>query len=169
MKKRFIIGLVACMACTIASIGTFGLIGMKTYLMAASAKNPETNCQPTSEDYLGPFYKAGAPVRSSVGKGYELTGLVMSAANCAPIPQASIELWLVNPDGSYDDEHRATIFANKTGEYRFESNFPSGYSGRPPHIHMRISAKGFKTLVTQHYPADDQTTGEFDIVLVPSE
>jgi protocatechuate 3,4-dioxygenase beta subunit len=37
-----------------------------------------------------------------------------------------------------------------------ESNFPPGYSGRPPHIHIRISANGFRSLATQHYPEIDQ-------------
>ena len=167
MTKRFILRLIAYMACIIASTGGFDISGAKTHLLAASADNPETKCQPTPEDYLGPFYKAGAPVRSSVGQGYNLMGRVISSANCAPIPHARIELWLAGPDGTYDDDHRATIFADESGNYKFESNFPPGYSGRPPHIHMRISAEVFKTLVTQHYPTDGQTSGEFDIVLVP--
>jgi len=112
--------------------------------MAAGAK-----CPPTPADYLGPFYKAGAPVRTSVGTGYELTGVVRSAANCAPIEKARIELWLTNPEGEYDDDHRATLYSDGGGNYRFESNFPPGYSGRPPHIHIKISAEGFKPLATR--------------------
>jgi protocatechuate 3,4-dioxygenase beta subunit len=167
MKKRFVLKLIAYMACAIISMVVFDLIAAKTHLMAAGADNSETECEPTPSDYLGPFYKADAPIRSIIGKGYELTGRVMSSASCAPIPHARIELWLANPDGSYDDNHRATIFADETGKYKFESNFPPGYYGRPPHIHIRISAEGFETLVTQHYPTDGQTTGKFDIVLVP--
>ena len=70
---------------------------------------------------------------------------------------------------AYDDDHRATIFSGGTGEYSFESNLPPDYSGRPPHIHIRISAEGFKTLATQHYPDNGQTTGKFNIVLIPNE
>ncbi len=128
---------------------------------------PGTKGEPTPADYLGPFYTANAPVRSSVGQGYQLKGMVMSSANCTPIGKAVIELWLTGPDGTYDDDHRATIFSNDSEQYRFESNFPPGYSGRPPHIHIRISAEGFQTLATQHYPTHGQTTGEFDIFLVP--
>jgi protocatechuate 3,4-dioxygenase beta subunit len=80
-----------------------------------------------------------------------------------------IELWLTGPDGSYDDDHRATLFSNDNGEYRFESNFPPGYSGRPPHIHMRLSAEGFETLATQYYPVKGQIIAKFDIVLVASD
>jgi protocatechuate 3,4-dioxygenase beta subunit len=92
---------------------------------------------------------------------------VISSADCTPIAKAVIELWLTGPDGSYDDNHRATIFSNDSGQYRFERNFPPAYSGRPPHIHIRVSANGYKTLATQHYPANGQNAGEFDIVLVP--
>ncbi len=124
-------------------------------------------CKPTPPDSLGPFYKAGAPVRASVGKGYVLKGVVKSSANCAPIPDAGIELWLTNPAGDYDDDHRATIYSDDAGAYRFESNFPPGYIGRPPHIHIRVSASDFKTLATQHYPETGQQAGQFDLVLVP--
>ena len=169
MKKLFALKLIAYMACAIILIGAFDLIGPKPHLMAAGANNPGTNCQPTAEDFLGPFYKPEAPVRSRVGKGYILMGRVLSSAHCAPIPHVRIELWLAGPEGTYDDDHRATILTDDTGEYKFESNFPPGYYGRPPHIHLRISAEGFKTLVTQHYPADGQTSGEFNIVLAPLE
>lgn len=125
-------------------------------------------CEPTHEDYLGPFYKPNAPVRSSVGRGYVLSGVVRSAVDCSPIAQARIELWLAGPDGRYDDDHRATVFADRSGAYRFESAFPSAYTGRPPHIHLRVSAPGFKTLVTQHYPQEGRTEGRFDLVLIPA-
>ena len=68
-------------------------------VQAAGAK-----CKPTPSDYLGPFYKAGAPVRASVGKGYELRGVVKSSADCAPIANVGIELWLTAPGGDYDDD-----------------------------------------------------------------
>ena len=135
----------------------------------AQTKNADVKCQPTPPDYLGPFYEAGAPIRSSVGRGYKLTGVVISSLDCAPIANARVELWLAGPDGSYDEDHRATIIANDVGEYRFESNFPPGYSGRPPHIHIRVSASGFKTLATQHYPQIGRVEGIFNLVLVPGD
>jgi len=125
-------------------------------------------CMPTEEDALGPFYKPNAPIRSSVGKGYVLQGVVRSSRDCAAVPGAVIELWLAGPDGGYDDAHRAAIVADASGSYRFESNLPPPYYGRPPHIHLRVSAKGFVTLVTQHYPISDRKEAVFDIVLVPS-
>ena len=93
--------------------------------------------------------------------------MVLSSEDCTPIAKAAIELWLTGPDGSYDDDHRATVYSDGSGMYQFESNFPTGYSGRPPHIHIRVSADGFETLATQHYPATGHKTGEFNLVLVP--
>lgn len=129
----------------------------------------DKTCTPTEPDMLGPFYKPDAPVRSSVGKGYVLSGAVKSSVNCAPIKGAQIEFWLAGPDGKYNDDHRATIFSDEQGSYRFESNIPGPYSGRPPHIHIKVSAKGFTTLITQHYPEEGKTSASFDLVLVPSQ
>jgi protocatechuate 3,4-dioxygenase beta subunit len=124
-------------------------------------------CQPTEPDMLGPFYKPDAPVRSSVGEGYELQGTIKSAPACTLVPLARIEFWLAGPDGEYNDEHRATPFSDAEGSYRFTSNLPQPYSGRPPHIHIRVSAEGFSTLITQHYPQPGKTSASFDIVLSP--
>ena len=114
---------------------------------------------------LGPFYEPGAPVRTSVGSGYVLSGAVLGAEECKPIPKARIEFWLANPRGEYDDAHRATVFAGQRGEYRFESNVPVSYGGRPPHIHVRVTAPGYEELVTQHYPEPGQRKANFDLVL----
>lgn len=133
----------------------------------AYAESGNPACRPTSPDMLGPFYKPGAPVRAKVGEGYVLRGVVRSSRDCSPIKGAQIEFWLADPDGRYDDLHRATVFSNDSGSYRFESNFPPAYYSRPPHIHIRISAEGYRTLVTQHYPEKGGKEGAFDLVLTP--
>jgi len=116
---------------------------------------------------LGPFYEPGAPVRTSVGSGYMLSGAVLAAEEeCKPIPNARIEFWLTNPRGDYDDAHRATVFAGQRGGYRFQSNVPVSYGGRPPHIHVHVTAPGYEELVTQHYPQRGQRKANFDLVLV---
>jgi hypothetical protein len=124
------------------------------------------NCEPTQPDMLGPFYKPDAPVRTSVGSGYVLSGTVLAANSCEPIRDAQIEFWLVNPEGVYDDAHRATVPAE--GEYQFESNVPVPYQGRPSHIHLRVTAQGYQELVAQHYPDAGQTEATFDLVLEPA-
>jgi protocatechuate 3,4-dioxygenase beta subunit len=137
------------------------------FVIALSAAS-QAACKPTGSDMLGPFYKPNAPMRSSVGTGYVLRGTVRSSKDCSAIPGAVIEFWLAGPYGEYDDAHRATVVVDASGAYRFESTVPQPYFGRPPHIHLRISAKGFKTLVTQHYPDAEKTEAVFDLVLVPS-
>lgn len=142
------------------------LLPIVTY--AAASGDAPLKCQPTPADSLGPFYMPDAPVRAKVGEGYVLSGAVRSAVDCAAINEARIEFWLAGPSGSYDDDHRATLLTDGSGAYRFESNFPSVYGNRPPHIHLRVSAAGFSTLVTQHYPEVGKSGASFDLVLVPA-
>ncbi len=132
-----------------------------------SARSSSADCEPTPPDMLGPYYEPDAPVRTSVGRGYVLSGAVLAAGSCEPIPDARIEFWLANPEGEYDDAHQATVPARAGGEYRFESNVPVSYGGRPPHIHIRVTAPGYRELVTQHYPEDGQTEANFDLILEP--
>lgn len=136
-----------------------------TSVAAPTPTAAPTRCEPTAEDQLGPFYVPNAPIRASVGSGYVLSGTVRAVPDCPPIANARIELWLANPQGEYDDARRATVVAGAGGEYRFESHVPVPYGGRPPHIHVRVSAAGYRTLVTQHYTAAGRTAATFDLVL----
>ena len=145
----------------------FTLVALWVLIGLPPAGAAAYECSPTAPDSMGPFYKPHAPLRSSVGEGYVLSGTVKSAADCSPVPKAHIEFWLTNPEGEYDDRYRATVIADDAGAYRFESNRPEDYGFRPPHIHMRVTAEGFQTLVTQHYPEKGVSKTEVDIVLVP--
>jgi hypothetical protein len=126
----------------------------------------EFACQPTRTDMLGPFYESGAPVRDKVGEGYLLNGEILSAVNCSPIRGALIEFWMAGPDGDYTDDYRAVVYSGEDGSFHFESHFPPPYSGRPPHIHIRVTAEGYRELVTQHYPQNGTAEADFDLVLV---
>ena len=150
---------------TFATLATTLLLAVFAHPAASRAET----CKPTAPDALGPMYEPDAPVRSNVGTGYVLIGMVKSSRNCAPIKGAKIEFWLAGLDKEYDDKHRATLFSDASGTYRFESNFPPDYFGRPPHIHIRVSAEGFGTLVTQHYPKNGATEAIFDLVLLPAQ
>jgi protocatechuate 3,4-dioxygenase beta subunit len=143
-------------------------LGILSALGGGLASSPPAalTCRPTPPDALGPFYEPGAPVRSTVGSGYVLSGRVLAARTCRAIPRARIEFWLANPQGEYDDAHRATVIAGLRGGYRFRSNKPPSYQSRPPHIHIRVTARGFRTLVTQHYPRADATRAVFNLVLI---
>ncbi len=128
-----------------------------------------TGCQSTQPDMLGLYYVPDAPVRTSVDTGgYVTSGEALSADTCESIPGAKIEFWLADPEGNYDEVHRATVLAGEGSEYSFESNFPGLYESRPPHIHVRVTAPGYEELVTQHYPEAGQRGAVFDLVLQPA-
>jgi protocatechuate 3,4-dioxygenase beta subunit len=114
---------------------------------------------------LGPFYTPHAPERGQTGRGLVVSGRVRSAVDCAPLPGARIEWWSANAQGNYDDEHRATQVADAQGGYRYETDFPGRYPGRPPHVHVRISAPGHRVLVTQLYPklGEQAITSDFNL------
>ena len=148
-----------------ARLAVVAFVGVALALGMSSGSDGAAGCVPTRANALGPFYEPGAPVRSKVGSGYVLSGRVLAARTCRPVARARIEIWLANPQGEYDDAHRATLVASRDGRYRLESNRPVAYSSRPPHIHLRITARGFRTLVTQHYPRAAKSTAVFNIVL----
>ena len=137
------------------------------WLAPLSAAEQPFACAPTLEDEMGPFYKPGAPYRHSVGTGYLLFGTVKSAEDCSPIPAATVELWMTGPEGRYGDEWWATLFSAKNGTYYFTSHAATEFGSRRPHIHIRVSAEGFKPMVTQHYPVKNAGEGQFDLVLIP--
>jgi protocatechuate 3,4-dioxygenase beta subunit len=122
-------------------------------------------CEPTRQDAMGPFYEPGAPFRSKVGDGYVLSGEVLSSGDCEPLPEAVLEFWMAGPDGNYSEEYRARLRPGAGGRYRFESHVPVPYGGRPPHIHIRVTAPGHVPLVTQHYPTEGITRTRMDLVL----
>lgn len=117
-------------------------------------------CAPTLDDGVSPSYRPGAPERSSVGQGHVLTGVVRSSAGCEPIAGAVVELWPEYAGQGHPDEARAAVLTGPDGSYRFECD-------PPEHIHMRISAPGFRTIGQNSYHPDGAPRGTFDIVLAP--
>jgi hypothetical protein len=114
---------------------------------------------------LGPHYKPHAPIRTSVGKGYVLRGLVQDEQGL--VPGARLEFWLAGPDGRYDDAHRATVISDKDGAYQFESNFPPKTAEGPPQINLFVTASGHSNLIKKHYPKAGQTQETMDLFLKP--
>nr|MBF0223534.1 intradiol ring-cleavage dioxygenase [Desulfobulbaceae bacterium] len=135
--------------------------------LLCSCETKIRDCEPTPFDEIGPFYRPNAPVRNKIGNGHSLTGSVLSVKNCSPLPFTKLEFWQVNSEGEYDDEHRATVIADGQGKYSFESNLPTDYLGRLPHIHVRITSKNHEELITQYYPKEGVNQAEWDIVLTP--
>jgi len=141
------------------------VLGVGQCLDLVSAATPV--CAPTRPDSLGPFYEPKAPERDSTGAGLSISGIVRSSRDCHALEGARIEWWSANAHGDYDVAHRATQQTSSDGHYHYTTDFPGRYPGRPPHLHVRVTAPGHRTLVTQVYPQQAQTALSVDLVLVP--
>lgn len=123
------------------------------------------NCA-TTNDILGPFYRANAPVRTDLtftdleGSEIELKGRIMGSDCITPIENALVEIWHCNTEGEYDNDsddylHRGVQTTSKTGEYSFKTILPGKYLNgklfRPAHIHFRITSPTTNELVSQLY------------------
>ncbi len=135
---------------------------------AAPPPSAASRCPLTAGDGADPFYTPNAPVRSHVGSGFVLTGVVRSGIDCTPMSGARVEFWLRRPDGQYDDAHRGIAITDGKGRYRIESNFPGGGdAGFQPHIHLRVAVPGYRALTTIYFPEAGTAAGPFDLVLEP--
>jgi protocatechuate 3,4-dioxygenase beta subunit len=97
-------------------------------------------------------------------------GRVLDEA-CRPIAGVLVEIWQANTWGRYDHEKDAgtprpldpnfqswaEMLTDTEGRFRFRTIKPGSYPVddqgwvRPPHIHFRVSRRGFHELVTQMY------------------
>jgi len=121
-------------------------------------------CTATTPDALGPYYRAGAPARVDLagdepGTPLAITGRVTDTG-CAPLAGARIEIWQADAAGDYhDDRLRGTLTADAAGAFALSTIMPGRYlqatGFRPAHLHLRLSAPGFRTVVTQIYFAGD--------------
>ena len=136
-------------------------------LVGASTSAPaqQRSCAPTAPDMLGPFYKPNAPERAKTGTGIVVTGAVRSAKDCAALPGARVEWWSADERGEYRDALRATQHADDQGRFTYETVSPGRYPGRPPHLHVRITAPHHKPLITQLYPKPSQHHITTDFIL----
>ncbi len=143
----------------------------------ASAQPPApataaARCGTTAPNIEGPYYRAGAPSRADLADaGMKGTRLVLSgrvlADDCkTPLEGAVLDLWQADAEGRYDnDGHtgrksgplvlRGKLASRTDGTYEVKSIIPGRYLNgaqyRPAHIHVKVSAPGFRPLTTQLY------------------
>jgi protocatechuate 3,4-dioxygenase, beta subunit len=122
----------------------------------------------------GPFYPDKLPLdqdndllivhgnsTAAAGEITHLSGRVLSMSG-EPIRNAVVEIWQVDNRGVYlntaDSGHRqrdmnfqgfGRFETGSTGEYRFRTIKPVPYTGRTPHIHVKIKKGGRELLTTQ--------------------
>jgi len=155
MDRKKFLSLSALTALSVSSIGS----------VLAKADRFTGDCQTTS-DILGPFYRKDAPIRQSLmdkgvaGNRVEIKGKVFGSDCTTPIEKAQVEIWHCDTEGEYDNhskayKHRGQWITNEGGNYAFQTILPGKYLNgelyRPAHIHFRVTAPGFKELVSQVY------------------
>lgn len=172
-------------------------------LPAAAQSSRPAQCRRTPDDAVGPFYRPNQPAQTDLcirpvpGQRLEVSGRVLSFPDCRVVPGAVIEVWHADGRGDYsrvssareDDLAcllRGTLRSGEDGAYRFRTLDPGAYTGRPRHLHLRVSAAGYRTLVTQMYfeagrgidarqvasvtpsaGADAPVLARFDLVIAP--
>jgi len=134
---------------------------------------------PTPAQTTGPFYPVVVPADSDAdlvvvsdrapyrgGETVDLAGRVLDRHGAA-LGGTTIEIWQCDARGYYHHPNdrggqadpafqgfgRAT--ADPAGRYAFRTIKPVAYSGRAPHIHVRVLASGRRPFVTQMYIAGD--------------
>jgi protocatechuate 3,4-dioxygenase beta subunit len=146
------------------------LVLLLTAATAAGAAPAQSvgGCPATPNDGFGPFGQGLPPVRAKTGTGHVLTGVVLSAVSCKPVPNAQVQLWQSNSKGVYLRKLSATVLTNRAGRFRYESPRPVSYEALPPHIHVRVVAKGFETLLSRIIVPSGTRRTNARLVLVPA-
>lgn len=131
-----------------------------------------------------PFRENGETIIYSPHEGLVtlMQGRVLNSVTREPIPNAIVDIWQASSNGKYDFQDpenqadnnlRGKFRTNAKGEYYFYCLRPTPYSlptdgpagaifklldrhpFRPAHIHLMITADGYKGCVTQIFPKDD--------------
>jgi protocatechuate 3,4-dioxygenase beta subunit len=159
-----------------------GLFATTLSLLSYSANSSS----PTPKEIEGPFYPVLAQkdkdfdltqVKDQMGvaKGQVvfIEGRVLDT-NDNPIENATVDLWQANAAGKYRHPHDsnnapldpnfqgwAIVKSGKDGYFRFKTIIPGAYPvsdtwTRPPHIHFKITKKGYLEIITQMYFPDHE-------------
>ncbi len=134
---------------------------------------------PTGKDIEGPFYRPNPPQGDELcpadqpGERMILSGKVTDTTG-SPIQGARVDVWQADKDGQYDvadpdDNNNPNIpykfrrwqETGNEGEYKFSTIRPGHYQigenrWRTGHIHVKVSAEGYRPLTTQLYFQDDK-------------
>ena len=112
----------------------------------ATAATPEPrprNCEATESNPGGTNnYIPDAPEADSLGGGFEITGLVRSAAGCRPLEGVRVQVWLATESGGEQD-NRATVRTGEDGRYRIETD-PTVPQFGEPNIHVGHSSDAWE-------------------------
>ena len=151
------------------------LIGAPALRLRALAQAASRRLTPAQTE--GPFYPVALPADSDAdllvqgdrryarGQPAWLEGTVSDTAGRA-LAGALVEIWRCDQDGHYHhpgDGGRADplfqgfgrVQVGADGRYRFRTIRPAAYSGRTPHIHLKLRLGARELLTTQVYVEGD--------------
>ncbi|MEV0732814.1 intradiol ring-cleavage dioxygenase [Polymorphospora sp. NPDC050346] len=138
------------------------------------------SCVVTPEQTEGPYYFDPKVIRSDIredrpGMRLRLAVRVREVGDCAPVPNAAVDIWHCDAGGLYsgfesastgsggppgrggtgrtDDEIylRGAQVTNADGIVEFVTVYPGWYRGRTVHIHTKVHLDTSTTLTTQFY------------------
>lgn len=160
---------------TLRLAGAAALISMPALWLGARAQT--TNLRPTPAQTEGPYYPVQLPADTDFdllrnGSAAPYRGTVawvegqVSDTQGRPLAGAVVEIWQCDADGHYHhpgDGGRADpafqgygrVSVGADGRYRFRTLRPAPYSGRTPHIHVKVALDGRERLTTQLYVRGD--------------
>ena len=162
-------------ALLVRSAGLIAATAAPAWLMPARAQGQAL--RPTPSQTEGPYYPVRFPADTDAdllrtgtaryGKGQAawVTGTVTDTRG-TPLAGGVIEIWQCDQDGHYHhpgDGDRADpafqgfgqVTLGRDGRYRFRTLKPAPYSGRTPHIHVKVRLDGETLLTTQFYVQGD--------------
>ena len=153
-------------------LGALGIGAAALYVPGVFAQSLVETPQQTE----GPFYPDKLPldtdndllilndrITPAVGEVTQLSGRILDRRG-DPIRDVVVEIWQVDNHGAYlhsgtaNRDRRDVNFqgfgrfaTGSTGEYRFRTIKPVPYSGRAPHIHVKVKRGERELLTTQCY------------------
>ncbi|MDX1683239.1 MAG: protocatechuate 3,4-dioxygenase [Phycisphaeraceae bacterium] len=152
---------------------------------SARAGDYQVDHPPTPTEIKGPFYPVHAQKdkdfdltrikgrdERAKGEAVIIEGRVLDTEG-EPVEDAQVEIWQANAAGRYRHPHDANpapidphfqgwaiVPSGEKGGFRFRTIVPGPYPvsekwERPPHIHYKVSKRGYVELVTQMYFPDE--------------
>jgi len=157
-----------------ASLGGLLALNSKAASQIATPKQTEGPFYPIYEQKDKDFDLTQFKGREGTAKGdiIFVEGQVLDLKG-NPIENATVDLWQANAAGRYrhpHDDNTAPLDPNfqgwsivpssKDGSFKFKTIMPGAYPIgnkrlRPPHIHFKISKKGYQEITTQMYFPDN--------------
>jgi protocatechuate 3,4-dioxygenase, beta subunit len=159
--------------------GVFAAGGLSGLLASSSVF--AAFCRPTPAQTAGPFYpeknqpdkdwdltQLNGASGKALGEVIQIRGQVIDQ-NCKKVPNAMVEIWQACASGRYNHsgdtsglpldpnfQYWGRATSDAQGNYLLQTILPGHYPAsptweRPPHIHFRVMALGFRDLTTQMY------------------